>query len=435
MQILYIKTDADLARAEALFTRASSAGEVEATLAAKVDAARGIVADVLARGDAAVAEYTQRFDGVSLDPDRFEVTRDQIEAAYRSIDAELRGALERAHDNIRRFHLKNLRESWEETSPDGTILGQRITPIDSVGVYIPGGQAFYPSSALMNIVPARVAGVREIVMVCPPSYQSDVHPVALAAARIAGVSRVFRIGGAQAVAALAYGTATVPQVLKITGPGNAYVTSAKRLVRGVCEIDTEAGPSEVTVLADESATPALVAAELVAQAEHDEDTRSVLITTSAKLVEAIQKVIEQELTHLSRAEVIRKSLARRGAAIVARTMDEAVALTNLNAPEHLAIYTRAPRETLKGITNAGCIALGEHTTVVYGDYIAGPNHTLPTERRARFASPLSAEDFRKVSSVIEFSKERGAAVADDVMRLATTEGLTAHARAVEIRKT
>ena len=206
-------------------------------------------------------------------------------------------------------------------------------------------------------------------------------------------------------------------------------------MRGVCEIDTEAGPSEVTVLADEAATPALVAAELLAQAEHDEDTRCVLITTSAALVEAVERVIEKELTRLSRAEVIRKSLARRGAAIVARTMDEAVALTNLNAPEHLAIYTRAPRETLKGIANAGCIVLGEHTTVVYGDYIAGPNHTLPTDRRARFASPLSAEDFRKVSSVIEFSRERGTAVADDVVRLATTEGLTAHVRAVEIRKT
>ena len=408
-------------------------GGTERVLAEKTEATRAIVEDVRQRGDAAVAEYTQRFDGTTLRPDQFELTNAEIDAAVAGVDKELIAALERAHANIRRFHGKNLRQSWEETLEDGTVLGQRITPIESVGVYVPGGKAFYPSTVLMNIAPAKVAGVREIVMVSPPSYQGSIHPVVLAAARIAGVDRVFRIGGAQAIAALAYSTATVPKVMKITGPGNTFVAVAKRLIQDVCAIDTEAGPSEVTVIADEHADPVRVAAEMLAQAEHDEEACSILVTTSSALADKTNAVIDTELPKLSREKIIRASLDGRGVMVIVRDMDEAIRLTNLIAPEHLAIYTKSPRQVLDRIENAGSIMVGETTTVVFGDYIAGPNHTLPTSRRARFSSPLSAEEFRKVSSIIQFSPERAAAVAQDVMRMARAEELTAHARAVEIR--
>jgi histidinol dehydrogenase len=271
-------------------------------------------------------------------------------------------------------------------------------------------------------------------MVSPPSYEGNIHPVVLAAAKLAGATRVFRIGGAQSIAALAYGTETVPHVMKITGPGNTYVTAAKAIVRSFCEIDTEAGPSEVTVIADDTANPRYVAGELLAQAEHDEEACSVLVTTSEALVPKVMDAIEAELESLSRAEIIRTSLRNTGTIIVARDMDEAVRLSNLIAPEHLAIYTENPREVLAKITNAGSIMVGESTTVVFGDYFAGPNHILPTGRRARFASPLTAEDFRKVSSIIEFTPERVKNVGPDVIRLAKSEELTAHARAVEMRQ-
>ena len=429
-----IRSDADR---KSLLDRLAGHGKDDASARAveeKVQATRHIVDAVRKRGDAAVAEFTTKFDHVSLRPDEFEISPAEIEAAYSSIDNALRASLQRAHDNIRAFHASHLRESWEERRPDGSIVGQRITPIDSVGVYIPGGKAFYPSSALMNIVPARVAGVPEVIMVTPPSYRGSVHPVALAAAKIAGVSRVFRVGGAQAVAALAYGTATIPQVLKITGPGNTYVTAAKRLIRGVCDIDTEAGPSEVTVIADAAADVRRVATELLAQSEHDEEACSILVTTSAELAEAVQGAIENELGTLDRAAIIRQSLNAKGLIIVARDIHEAVLVTNWIAPEHLAIYTADPRAVLEGIRNAGCIVLGENSTVVHGDYFAGPNHTLPTGRRARFSSPLSAEDFRKMSSIIEFTAEGAAAAREDILRLANAEGLTAHARAIEIRE-
>lgn len=434
LETITIRADADRA---ALLDRLAGHGKGEAAARAveeKVEATRHIVDAVRKRGDDAVAEFTKKFDHVSLRPDEFEISPAEIEAAYASTDNALRDSLQRAHDNIRAFHASHLRESWEERRPDGSVVGQRITPIDSVGVYIPGGKAFYPSSALMNIVPARVAGVRDVIMVTPPSYRGSVHPVALAAAKIAGVSRVFRVGGAQAVAALAFGTDIIPQVLKITGPGNTYVTAAKRLVRGVCDIDTEAGPSEVTVIADAAADPRRVATELLAQSEHDEEACSVLVTTSADLAHAVQRAIEKEMATLDRAAIIRQSLNAKGLLIVARDMHEAVFITNWIAPEHLAIYTENPRDVLDGIRNAGCIVLGENSTVVHGDYFAGPNHTLPTGRRARFSSPLSAEDFRKVSSIIEFSFEAAAASRDDILRLANAEGLTAHARAIEIRE-
>lgn len=400
----------------------------------KIDAARGICAAVREFGDEAVADFTAKFDRVELTPHRFEVPAEDIDAALDRLDPGLIRALETARDNIEFFHSRNLRQSWEERLDDGSVLGQRITPIERVGVYVPGGKAFYPSSVLMNIVPARVAGVSEVVMVSPPSHNGSIHPAVLAAAKLAGATRVFRLGGAQSIAALAYGTDAVPAVMKITGPGNTYVTAAKSIVRSVCEIDTEAGPSEVAVIADDGADPRCVAGELLAQAEHDEEACSILIATSRTLVDDVLQAMDEELETLSRAAIIRTSLANTGTAFVVRDLDEAVRLSNLIAPEHLAIYTREPRATLEGITCAGSIMVGESTSVVYGDYIAGPNHILPTGRRARFASPLSAEDFRKVSSVIEFTPDRARSVAADVMRMATAEELTAHARAAEIRR-
>ncbi len=408
--------------------------DADRVIAEKIESVRAIVSAVHELGDDAVADYTKRFDGADLRPEQFEVAPAEIDAAMASVDAELIAALKRAHENIKRFHAKNLKLSWEEKLEDGTILGQRITPITSAGVYVPGGKAFYPSSVLMNIVPARVAGVEEIVMVSPPSFKGGIHPVVLAAAKIAGATRVFRVGGAQAIAALAYGTKTIPQVLKITGPGNTYVTAAKSLVRSIVDIDTEAGPSEVTVIADAHANPRLVAGELLAQSEHDEEASGILITDSAALCDKVAKAIDEELKTLSRRAIIEKSLAANGAMVVVRDLNEAVRLSNLLGPEHLAIYTKDPRAVYEKITAAGSIMLGEATTVVLGDYYAGPNHILPTGRRARFASPLTAENFRKVSSVIEFTSERVKQAAPDVLRLAKAEELTAHARAIEMRQ-
>lgn len=434
MNNITVQSDRDFDAAVARVCHLAARTDADRILAEKIESTRAIVSAVRELGDDAVADYTQRFDGVALAPDQFEVTQDEMDAAMKSVDPKLIDSLRRAHDNVKRFHSKNLRQSWEETLDDGSILGQRITAIQSAGVYVPGGKAFYPSSVLMNIVPARVAGVEEIVMVSPPSYQGGIHPVVLAAARIAGATRVFRIGGAQAVAALAYGTATIPQVLKITGPGNTFVTAAKSLVRSICDIDTEAGPSEVTVIADDTANPRFVAGELLAQAEHDEEARCVLITPSEDLCDRVATALEDEMKTLSRRDIIRKALETNGAMVVVRDLDEAAKLSNLIGPEHLAIYTEEPRTVYDQITAAGSIMLGESTTVVLGDYIAGPNHILPTGRRARFASPLTAEDFRKVSSVISFTADRVKAVGEDVLRVARAEELTAHARAIEMRQ-
>lgn len=399
----------------------------------KKDAVRAIVDAVRERGDAAVAEFTERFDGVRLSPEQFEVTPAEIDAAAASVDSKLLAVLERAHENIRAFHAKRLRESWEEHYEDGSMLGQRITPIESAGVYVPGGKAFYPSSVLMNIVPARVAGVPEIVMVSPPTWNGTVHPGVLAAAKIAGATRVFRVGGAQAVAALACGTGVIPAVCKITGPGNTYVTAAKALVRGMVDIDSEAGPSEVVVLADAEADPRFAAYELLAQAEHDEEAMPVLITTSADLAEAVAAYTLEQAEKLARAGIVRAALQGQGAVIVTRDMDEAVALTNLCAPEHLSIQVKFPSKIAARIVNAGAMMLGPMTPVAVGDYYAGPNHILPTMRRARHASPLTAEDFRKVTSVICYSRQRLREQAGDITGLAMLEGLEAHARSVSVR--
>ncbi|HNZ18382.1 MAG TPA: histidinol dehydrogenase [Candidatus Hydrogenedentes bacterium] len=406
----------------------------EAHLEQQLASTRAIVEAVRVRGDAAVAEFTQKFDGVALDPGAFEISQSEIDAAFDTVDRELVGALERALENIRAFHARELRQSWEETSEDGTILGRRITALERVGVYVPGATAFYPSSVLMNIVPASVAGVEEIIMVSPPSFNGTIHPLVLAAAKVAGATRVFRIGGAQSIAAMAYGTGIIPAVPKITGPGNIYVTLAKRLVSSVCAIDMEAGPSEVVVLADAQADPREVAAEMLAQAEHNPDSVAILVTPSAELPGRVETVIEEELRLLERAETIRESLARFGTIYVVPGLEDAVRLTNVLAPEHLSIQVEDPMAVFEHIRNAGAVMLGGGTPVAVTDYYAGPNHILPTGRRARFSSPLSAEDFRKVTNYVSYSKERLQRDAGDIMRLATSEKLTAHARAVEIRK-
>lgn len=429
-----VNSDSDIDAAVAFVCGSGSDDGFERTIREKTEATRAIVDAVRERGDAALAEFTARFDRTELRPDQFEVSSDELDRASGQVDAALLESIRRAHETIRSFHEKQSRSSWETRHEDGSVTGQRVTPLESAGVYVPGGTAFYPSSVLMNIVPAKVAGVASVTMVSPPSFNGTIHPVVLAAAKIAGVDRVFRVGGAQAVAALAYGTETLPQVVKITGPGNTFVAVAKRLVQHVCSIDTEAGPSEVTVIADESAAPALVASELLAQAEHDVEACSVLVTPSRKLAGAVQEALASAVGSLSRADIIRQSLASRGGTVLVRDMADCIRISNLIAPEHLAVYTASPRETLKGITNAGAIMLGGSTSVVHGDYCAGPNHILPTGRRARYASPLSSEDFQKVSSIIEFSPERAAGVAADVMRMARAEELTAHARAAELRQ-
>jgi len=433
MKRLEIQDKAGYRAAADYITARSAPDETDVGIREKMEAAKQIVEAVRLRGDDAVAEFTARFDGVRLDPSQFEVTQEEMDAALASVDPQLLAVLERAHANIRRFHSRNLRESWQETFEDGTVLGQRITPVDSAGVYAPGGKAFYPSSVLMNIVPARVAGVKEIVLVSPPTYDGSIHPAMLAAARIAGATRVFRVGGAQAIAALAYGTQHIPAVTKITGPGNVFVTAAKALVRHVVEIDSEAGPSEVVVIADGRANPAYVAAEMLAQAEHDEDAAAVLITPDAGLADAVEAQLEEDIAKLSRNAIIRTSLEKQGCIIVTRSLDEAVELADLFAPEHLSIQVEYPMRLVEHIGNAGAIMVGDMTPVAAGDYYAGPNHILPTGRRARFSSPLSAEDFRKVSSVLYYTRDRLRKDADDIRAFAGAEGLDAHARAVEVR--
>ncbi len=433
MERITIDSDETLAEARGRVLARTRDEASQNGLQEKIESTRWIVDAVRKNGDTALADFTQRFDGVALEPSQFELTPDEIDEAVSGVDPKLVAVLERAHDNIRRFHEKNLRISWEETLEDGTVLGQRITPIDSAGVYVPGGKAFYPSSVLMNVVPARVAGVKEIVMVSPPTYEGSIHPGVIAAARIAGATRLFRVGGAQAVAALAYGTDSVPAVCKITGPGNTYVTAAKALVRSVAEIDSEAGPSEVVVIAGEKADPRCVAYEMLAQAEHDEEAMAVLITPSSALAKAVEEYLEREVPRMARRELIEQALAQAGAIIVTRNLEEAIELTNLYAPEHLSIQTEFPRKVADSIQHAGAIMLGEDTPVAVGDYYAGPNHILPTRAKARFSSPLSAEDFRKVSSLLYYSRERLEAQAQDIMDLAGVEGLQAHARAVQIR--
>jgi histidinol dehydrogenase len=408
-------------------------GETDAAIEQRV---AEILADVQQRGDAAVLEYTARFDGVQAASLRdLELTQAELKAAFEALPATQREALQAAAQRVRSYHeaqKKASGESWSYRDADGTLLGQKVTPLDRVGIYVPGGKAAYPSSVLMNAIPAHVAGVGEIVMVVP-TPRGEKNPLVLAAAYVAGVSRAFTIGGAQAVAALAYGTATVPGVDKITGPGNAYVASAKRRVFGQVGIDMIAGPSEILVLADGTTPADWVAMDLFSQAEHDELAQSILLCPDAAYLDAVQREIDRLLPQMPRAEIIAKSLTGRGALIHTRSMEEACAISNRIAPEHLEVSSREPHRWEPLLKHAGAIFLGAYTSESLGDYCAGPNHVLPTSGTARFSSPLGVYDFQKRSSLIEVSEAGAQSLGQIASVLAHGEGLQAHARAAEMR--
>jgi histidinol dehydrogenase len=407
--------------------------EADAAIEARV---ADILADVQRRGDAAVLEYTARFDRLdAADMQALELTADELRAAFESLPAEQREALEFAARRVRQFHEAQKRasgESWTYRDEEGTLLGQKVTPLDRVGIYVPGGKAAYPSSVLMNAIPAHVAGVGEIVMVVP-TPSGEKNALVLAAAHVAGVSRAFTIGGAQAVAALAYGTATIPAVDKITGPGNAYVAAAKRRVFGTVGIDMIAGPSEILVLADGSTPPDWVAMDLFSQAEHDELAQSILLCPDAAYIAQVQAAIDRLLPTMPRAEIIAASLSGRGALIQTRDMEEACALSNRIAPEHLEVSSREPHRWEPLLRHAGAIFLGAYTSESLGDYCAGPNHVLPTSGTARFSSPLGVYDFQKRSSLIEVSEAGAQALGRVAVILAEGEGLSAHAEAARLR--
>ena len=395
-----------------------------------------ILADVQQRGDAAVLDYTQRFDGLqATDMKALEITQAELQAALDSLPGVQREALQAAAARVRKYHeaqKKASGESWSYRDEDGTLLGQKVTPLDRVGIYVPGGKAAYPSSVLMNAIPAHVAGVQEIIMVVP-TPQGVRNPLVLAAACVAGVSRAFTVGGAQAVAALAYGTATIPKVDKITGPGNAYVASAKKRVFGTVGIDMIAGPSEILVLADGSTPADWVAMDLFSQAEHDELAQSILLCPDAAYIAQVQAAIDRLLPEMPRREIIAKSLNDRGALILTRSMEEACAISNRIAPEHLEVSSRDPHRWEPLLRHAGAIFLGAFTSESLGDYCAGPNHVLPTSGTARFSSPLGVYDFQKRSSLIEVSEQGAQALGRIAAELAYGEGLQAHARAAELR--
>ncbi len=395
-----------------------------------------ILADVRARGDAAVIEYSNRFDGLSATAmAELELTQDELKAAFDGLPEVQREALQAAAARVRRYHEAQKRasgESWSYRDEDGTLLGQKVTPLDRVGIYVPGGKAAYPSSVLMNAIPAHVAGVGEIIMVVP-TPRGEKNALVLAAAHVAGVTRAFTVGGAQAVAALAYGTATVPKVDKVTGPGNAYVASAKKHVFGTVGIDMIAGPSEILVLADGTTPPDWVAMDLFSQAEHDELAQSILLCPDAAYIEAVQASIDRMLPEMPRAEIIARSLNGRGALILTRSMEEACAISNRIAPEHLEVSSNEPMRWEPLLRHAGAIFLGAYTSESLGDYCAGPNHVLPTSGTARFSSPLGVYDFQKRSSLIEVSEAGAQTLGRIASVLAHGEGLQAHARAAELR--
>lgn len=397
------------------------------------DTVQAIVDDVKARGDEALFEYTEKFDKVKVTKDTIRVTKEEIDEALKQVDPKLMEVMVKSMKNIRAFHEKQKQLSWFDTTPDGTILGQRVTPLDSAGLYVPGGKAAYPSSVLMNIIPAEVAGVNRIVMVTPPGKDGKVNPVTLAAAHIAGATEVYKVGGAQAIAALAFGTESIPKVNKIAGPGNIYVALAKKAVYGHVSIDSIAGPSEIMVLADESANAKFVAADLLSQAEHDELACAILVTTSIKLAEEVSKLTEEFIAGLSRKEILQKSIDNYGYILVADSMDDAVDVVNEIAPEHLEIQTINPFETMTQVRNAGAIFMGEYSSEPLGDYFAGPNHVLPTNGTAKFFSALSVDDFIKKSSIISYSREALEKVHKDIEQFAECEKLTAHANSIRVR--
>ncbi|HEY9380255.1 MAG TPA: histidinol dehydrogenase [Burkholderiales bacterium] len=392
-----------------------------------------ILADVRKRGDAAVLEYTARFDRMSANSvAELEIPHVELVAALERLPSERREALEQAAERVRRYHERQCAESWSYVEPDGTVLGQQITPLDRAGLYVPGGKAAYPSSVLMNAVPAKVAGVRELIMVVP-TPGGERNELVLAAAAIAGVDRVFAIGGAQAVGALAYGTATIPQVDKVVGPGNAYVAAAKRRVFGVVGIDMVAGPSEILVICDGETDPDWIAMDMFSQAEHDEVAQAILISPSAEFIDRVAASIDRQLADMPRRDVIATSLANRGALIQVRDLDEACEIANRIAPEHLELSVRDADIWAKKIRHAGAIFMGPYTSEALGDYCAGPNHVLPTSRTARFSSPLGVYDFQKRSSLIKVSREGADTLGRIAATLAYGEGLQAHARSAEYR--
>lgn len=383
--------------------------------------------------DAAVFAYTAKFDGAELTADTIEVTETEIEEAYAQVDDTLLAVIRKAKDNIESYHAKQRQNSWFDSKPDGTILGQKITPLHRVGVYVPGGKAVYPSSVLMNVMPAKVAGVDEIIMVTPPGKNGKVNPNTLVAAKETGVDKIYKVGGAQAIAALAYGTESIPKVDKIVGPGNIYVALAKKAVYGHVSIDSIAGPSEILVVADETANPRYVAADLLSQAEHDELASAILVTTSEKLAHEVSDQVDGFLKELSRAEIISKSLDNYGYILLADTMEDVIDVANEIASEHLEIQTKNPFEVMTKIRNAGAIFIGEYASEPLGDYFAGPNHILPTNGTAKFFSPLSVDDFIKKSSIISYSREALQKVHKDIESFAKAEQLTAHANSIHVR--
>lgn len=404
----------------------NSYGKFEASVAA-------ILADVKEKGDEAVFDYTKRFDGADINAANIVVTKEEIDEAYSLVDEQLVEVIRKALVNIREYHAKQKQYSWFDSTPNGTILGQKVTPLNRVGVYVPGGKAAYPSSVLMNIIPAKVAGVSQIIMTTPPGKDGRVNPATLVAANEAGVDVIYKVGGAQAIAAMAYGTDSIRKVDKIVGPGNIYVALAKKAVYGHVSIDSIAGPSEILVIADETANPRYVAADLLSQAEHDEMASAILITTSEELADKVSKEIDGFVAELSRSEIISKSLENYGYILIAKDIDEAVETANEIASEHLEIVTRDPFTVMTKIRNAGAIFLGEYSSEPLGDYFAGPNHVLPTNGTAKFFSPLGVDDFIKKSSIISYSREALEPIHEDIIKFANAERLTAHANSIKVR--
>lgn len=397
------------------------------------DTVNEIVNTVRAEGDKAVFDYTLRFDKTEITKDTLQVTQTEIDEAYTLVSDDLVEIMKRAAENIREYHMKQKQYSWFDSKPDGTMLGQKVTPLSKVGVYVPGGKAAYPSSVLMNVIPAKCAGVEEIVMVTPPGKDGKVNPGTLVAATIAGVKTIYKVGGAQAIAALAFGTQSIPKVDKIVGPGNIFVALAKKAVFGFVSIDSIAGPSEILVLADKTANPRYVAADLLSQAEHDEMASAILVTTSMEFAKNVSKEADAFVEQLSRKEILEKSLENYGYILVARNMKEAIDAANDIASEHLEIVTKNPFDTMTRIKNAGAIFLGEYSSEPLGDYFAGPNHVLPTNGTAKFFSPLGVDDFIKKSSIISYSREALEPISKDIIKFAESERLTAHANSIKVR--
>ena len=397
------------------------------------ESVREILDAVWERRDEALFEYTKRFDGADINASNILVTEGEIEEAYGTVDQNLLGVIRKALVNVRSYHEKQMQYSWFDSKPDGTLLGQKVTALQRIGIYVPGGKAAYPSSVLMNVMPAKVAGVEEIIMVTPPGKDGRVTPTTLVAAKEAGVDKIYKAGGAQAVGALAYGTESIPKVDKIVGPGNIYVALAKKAVYGHVSIDSIAGPSEILVLADETANPRYAAADLLSQAEHDELASAILVTTSMELAKQVSEWVKRFTEELSRGEIIQKSLNNYGHILVADNMEEAIDAANEIASEHLEIMTADPFNVMTKIRNAGAIFIGEYSSEPLGDYFAGPNHVLPTNGTAKFFSPLSVDDFIKKSSIISYSREALEKIHTDIEQFAEAEHLTAHANSIRVR--